>query len=96
MDDRGAYASGDQSSDGEKGDAVSVVGEPEQGCPWLLFGEADEASDIIVGRADGQPYAIAAKAKEEVIDHRLVEKWIVDSGCGHDLVGRILVQSSRI
>ena len=39
----------------------------------------------------------AAKAKKsvdaEVPDHRMVEKWIVDSGCGHDLVARILVAS---
>ena len=58
----------------------------------MFFGEAEEGDN-----SEGvDTLALAAKSKmspADVPDHRMVEKWIIDSGCGHDLVARMLVIS---
>ena len=79
---------GTVSDDGEE--TPSVVGEDSsEELSWLFFGEVE-----CDGSWEGNgSYALAVKEKilENIPDHRMVEKWIIDSGCGHDLIARILV-----
>ena len=55
-------------------------------CPWLVFGFSDDAPEPEV--------VLALPAKPANIPkHGMVKKWIIDSGCGHDLVSKTLVMS---
>ena len=68
-------------------DSIPVGGEAGDGeGPWLVFGFEDSGAEPSV--------VMALPAKGTVPKHCFIKKWIVDSGCGHDLVSRTAAMSS--
>ena len=65
-----------------------AVGEEGAHAPWIWTGE-DEME--CANAKDDTTIHVFAAGGEQVPDHRMVTRWIIDSGCGHDLVSRFVV-----